>query len=83
MTRRAVELHIDQLIVSGMNRAEARAFQASLETELARALDQRGGRWTAGEHTILHGDPIDLPHNLSARAAGQAVVDHLASRFGG
>ena len=83
MTRRIL-LHIDRLVLRGVDRADAAALSAAIQTELQHRLAERGGAQrivAAGDRDRIKVGGVRVARGTTTgRAAGQAIATHLTGR---
>lgn len=79
MTRKLV-LHIDRLVLRGVDRSDAAAVSAALQAELQSLLGAGGAVTlaTQGSTHALQAGRVHLPHGADATVLGQAVAGRIA-----
>ena len=78
MRRRAIDLHIDELVLHGFNPADRHRIGEAVRSELARLLTERGIRRTVSvTRPFVSADNVTLARNTPARAVGRNVARAL------
>ena len=74
-----IVLHIDRLVLRGVERADAATFSEALQAELRTLLAGGGGTLaTQGSTHALQAGKVRLPHDAGAAALGRAVATRIA-----
>ena len=78
MTR--VVLHIDRLVLRGVDAGDARAVASALRAELGQLLRADGGAALVaqGNRAVLRAGRVTLAQGTTGQALGQAVAAHIA-----
>lgn len=78
-----IVLHIDRLVLRGINAADAAVFSESLRSELASRLADPAARAAlvacSGSHRLNVGS-VQVPRGQSASATGQAVAGRIVPK---
>jgi len=77
-----IVLHIDRLVLRGVDRADAPAVRAALQAELRTLLGAGGGIPPLAAHgaaAVLRAAPVRLPPGADAAALGRAVAGGIAA----
>ncbi|MCZ4304104.1 hypothetical protein O4G98_05105 [Zoogloeaceae bacterium G21618-S1] len=78
MTR--IVLHIDKLVLTGIDRHDADAVAAGVQAELQRLLAQPGAAGTltgGGDRRRIHAGAVSLTQDGGGRAMGQAIAGRI------
>lgn len=77
-----IVLHIDRLVLRGVDRADAPAVQAALRAELQALLGDGSGPPALAAHgtmAVLRAAPVRLPPGADAAALGRAAAGGIAA----
>lgn len=82
---RDIHLHIDEVVVDGVELADPRAFRGALEAALAGLAERHRGEFPAGTATVLHGPAVTAatPDGLGAEVARSIWSSIIPARNGG
>ena len=80
MTR--IELHIDKLVLRGIDRADAKAVSAGVQAELRRLLADPGAvraLHQSGDRLRIKAAPAQIPAGTAGRDTGQHIAASIVS----